>query len=57
MSEEIKRFNQLVKESSQIHEYTYCVRDQATIRTKDLKGEICCSCPFFVLNGGICDPL
>lgn len=53
----IEQFNRLAQEASQIHEYTYCVRDEVMMRTKDLNGEDCCSCPYFILNGGVCDPL
>lgn len=52
-----KNFDELVLGAARIHPLTWCVKQQKPIPTAGLKGSICCSCPDFVLNIGMCDPL
>lgn len=53
----IKRFNELVPKAAKVHQYTLCFQRQTMIPTESLKGEECVECSYFILNGGICDPL
>ena len=53
----IKRFDALVQKKSRFIPTTYCQKEKRIKLTKDIKGEECLICSFFILNGGICDPL
>jgi len=55
--EQVKWFNRSVPRAAKLNPLTWCVKRQGMIRTISLKGEICCACPEFVLNKGVCDPL
>ena len=52
-----KIFNQLLQSKAKFFPITYCQKEKLIGNTKDLKGEECIICPFFILNGGICSPL
>lgn len=53
----IRWFNRLVPRAAGVHARTWCVARQIPIVTFSLRGQECCPCPHFVVNGGICDPL
>ena len=57
LDEQIEWFNRLVPKAAKVHSHTWCGRRKQLIPTEDLKGEECCKCTLFVLNGGWCDPL
>ena len=53
----IEWFNEQVPKAAKVHPHTWCGQRKRLIPTEDLKGEECCKCELFVLNGGWCDPL
>jgi len=57
LEERIRQFDGLVGEAARLHPLTWCPREQSVDITMILEGRVCCQCPFFVTNGGICDPL
>lgn len=57
MEESIRQFDELVPRAAELHALTWCVSRQIPISTQSLRGEECCLCRHFVVNGGICDPL
>ena len=57
LEERIRQFDELVEKAAEIHTYTWCVREQTSVITMILDGRVCCKCPEFVMNGGVCDPL
>ena len=57
LEEMIRKFDELVPKAAKVHNYTWCVKRKRPMPTAHLKGEECCRCPHFVLNGGTCDPL
>jgi len=52
-----EEFKKLIKKASKIHEFTFCVKLQKSISTRELCKMSCLECEEFILNGGICDPL
>ena len=52
-----RQFDDLVVKAAELHPNAWCVRQQMVIITRDLKGQVCCPCKHYVVNGGICDPL
>ena len=53
----VRSFDRLVPKAARLHRLTWCVTLQQAVPTRTLQGRICCPCPHFVGNGGICDPL
>lgn len=57
LEERVRQFDELVTKAAELHPMTWCVKEQTPVLTMILEGRICYRCPFFVLNGGVCDPL
>jgi len=57
MTLDFEKFDEIVPRAAEVHPMTWCVRDQSPRLTMRLDGKECCSCPDFVLNKGVCDPL
>jgi len=57
LEKQIEWFNRYVQETAKPQQFTWCPKTRDLVLTKTLKGEDCCLCELFVLNGGWCDPL
>jgi hypothetical protein len=53
----MEEFRGLQEMAVRLHPYSWCVKVQLAVPTGHLSPRECVTCPHYILNGGICDPL